>query len=448
MKAYADAQELDAQGKEEEAIAAYLRAIDHDPDCGRAYTGLAVTYYARGEMALADKYFGEAMKRTDLMTEREKHRTRGAYYLFMNNFERATEEYESLVEHFPRDVAGLTNLAMAYFLGYHMPEALAAGLKACEIEPENLDNRYNQSWYALASGDYERAQDEARKTLEIEPDYPKAHVVLALAEIGLGRPERAGAIYEQVGAMGPLGASLGASGLADLALYEGRVDEAVAILERGIASDQENAFGYRAADKSIMLAEAYLAQGKKAEAVAASDRAVSLSGREEILFAAGCVFCRAGADDKARTAAAELGRRVQDIHLAYAKLLGGHLSLERGDGANARKLFDEAQGLVDTWLGRFALGRAYLEAGAFAEAQAEFEKCEKRRGEALSVFLNDLPSARFLGSLDDYMRRALEGQGKGEAAQQSSQSFVDPKTNADPVSPVVTDAKSRLINLQ
>lgn len=37
MKAYALAQELDDQGKEEEALKEYLRAIDHDPNFGRAY---------------------------------------------------------------------------------------------------------------------------------------------------------------------------------------------------------------------------------------------------------------------------------------------------------------------------------------------------------------------------------------------------------------------------
>jgi len=444
MKAYADAQELDAQGKEEAAITAYLRAIDHDPDFGRAYAGLAVTYYARGEMQLADKYFKEAMGRIEQMTDREKHRTRGAYYLSKNNFKRAIEEYSALVRDYPDDVAGLTNLALSYFLGYRMPEAYAEGLKACELEPDNMDNRYNQSWYALGAGNFEQAKLEARKTLEIEPDYPKVFVVLALAEIARGRSEEAVGHYAKGRELGTLGASLEVSGLADLGLYEGRLAEAVGILEKGIASDVENRSSYRAADKSLMLAQAYLALGKKAEAVLAADRAIELNDREEVLFAAGGVYCDAGEEDKARRAASELGKRVQDIHLAYAKLLGGYLSLSRKDTANALKLFDEAQGYVDTWLGRFALGRAYLEAGAFTEAHSEFEKCEKRRGEALSVFLNDLPSCRFLDSLDYFIGRALEGQGKRAAAREAYAKFLKIKAKADPGQAIVEDAKKRL----
>ncbi|NPV82540.1 MAG: protein kinase [Candidatus Aminicenantes bacterium] len=447
MKAYADAQRLDAQGREEEAIAAYLRAIDHDPNCGRAYAGLAVAYYARGEWQLAEKYFNEAMNRIEQMTDREKHRTRGAYYLFKNNFKRAIEEYTELLKHFPQDVAGHTNLALAYFFGYRMPEAFREGLKAIEVEPDNLDHRYNQSWYALASGDFGRARLEALKTLEISPNYEKAFIVLALVEVAEGKPEEAVKYYDKLAPLGPLGASLAATGLADLALYEGRVEEAIGILKKAIVADLEKKSTYRAADKSLMLAQAYLNQGKSKQAVEAADQAVSMNSREEILFAAGVVYSEAGDEGKARLMAAELGKKVQDIHLAYSKLLGGYLSLRRADTANALKLFDEAQALVDTWLGRFALGRAYLEAGAYLEASAEFEKCEKRQGEAMSVFLNDLPTFRYLDTLYYYIGRALEGQGKKAAAKEAYQKFLNIKAKADAGQAMVEDARQRIRTL-
>jgi tetratricopeptide (TPR) repeat protein len=196
-----------------------------------------------------------------------------------------------------------------------------------------------------------------------------------------------------------------------------------------------------------MLAQAYLLQGEKAQAVEAADRAVKLCGLEEFLFAAAQIDLEAGREDRARAIAVELGKKVQDVHLAYARLLEGYLLLKRGNAADAVRLFDEAQGLVDTWLGRLALGRAYLEAGAFAEAAAELEKCEKRKGEALSVFLNDFPSARYLDALDYYMGRALEGQGKSAAAKGSYQRFLAVKAKADPGQPLVEDARMRIPKL-
>ena len=443
MKAYVDAQDLNARGRQEEAITAYHRAVDLDPNFGRAYAGLAVTYYARGEWQLAEKYFDQALARIDQMTDREKHRTRGGYYLFKNNFKRAIEEYASLLRLFPKDVAGHTNLALAYFLGYRMHEAFEEGLRALEAEPDNLDHRYNQSWYALASGNFKRAREDARRTLEIEPSYAKAFVVLALAELAEGRHDEAARLYGQVASFDAQGASLGAAGMADLAVYEGRLGEAARILEQGIATDVASKSDYRAANKSLMLARVRSLQGDNANAEEAAERAVKLSGREENLFAAALVLMDAGREDRAREIAGDLGKRVQDVHQAYAKLVGADLSLKRGDTANALKCCDEAQGLVDTWLGRFALGRAYLEAGAFTEALSEFEKCEKRKGEALSVFLNDLPTVRYLDTLDYYIGRAQEGLGKSAAAQAAYRRFLKVKEKADPGQALVEDAKRR-----
>jgi serine/threonine protein kinase/tetratricopeptide (TPR) repeat protein len=444
MKEYADGQRFAALGKKKEAVTAYLRAIDHDPNFGRAFGGLAATYYNMGQHQLAEKYYKEALDRIEQMTELEKHRTRGGYYLFKSNFKRAIEEYEALVKANPKDDAGHTNLAFAYFLGFRMPEAYEEGLKAVELDPEFLDYRYNQSWYALAAGNFERSREEARKTLTIDPKYEKAFIVLALVELAQGRLAEATKNYQLLEGLGPEGASFAAAGMADLAVYEGRIEEAIGGLKKSIAVDIENKSNYTGANKLFILAQAYLLQGKNAQATKAAEEALKLYSPEEWLFAAAQVYLDAGQEDKARNIAAELGKKVQDVHLAYAKLLGGYLSLKRGDTANALKLFDEAQGLVDTWLGRFALGQAYLEAKAFTEAAAEFEKCEKRKGEALSVFLNDFPTVRYLDSLDYYIGRALEGQGKKEAARASYQKFSDVKAKADQGQALFEDARKRL----
>ena len=160
-------------------------------------------------------------------------------------------------------------------------------------------------------------------------------------------------------------------------------------------------------------------------------------------FLAAQIYVEAGQEEKTRNIAGELSRKIQPIHQAYAKLIGGYLSLKRGDITNAINLFDEAQALLDTWLGRFALGRAYLEAEAFTEASSEFEKCEKRRGEATSVFLNDLPTYRYLDSLYYYIGRAQEGRGS-PVAKESYQKFLKIKEKADAGVKMVEDARQRL----
>ena len=66
--------------------------------------------------------------------------------------------------------------------------------------------------------------------------------------------------------------------------------------------------------------------------------------------------------------------------------------LKSGDSRQAIKVLTEANALLDTWIGHFDLGRAYLEAGLFAQADSEFDRCIKRRGEALSLFLDEEPT--------------------------------------------------------
>ena len=55
-----------------------------------------------------------AMARIDRMTEREKFRTRGGYYLLVRNPQSAIDEFNALVKQFPADTGGLNNLALAY----------------------------------------------------------------------------------------------------------------------------------------------------------------------------------------------------------------------------------------------------------------------------------------------------------------------------------------------
>ena len=100
---------------------------------------------------------------------------------------------------------------------------------------------------------------------------------------------------------------------------------------------------------------------------------------------------------------------LQDSPQAYAKLILGEAALKEHNSRQAIQSFTEANNLLDTWLGRFDLGRAYLEAGAFAEADSEFDRCIKRRGEALELFMDDGPTYSYVPIVYYYAGRVREG---------------------------------------
>jgi hypothetical protein len=58
--------------------------------------------------------------------------------------------------------------------------------------------------------------------------------------------------------------------------------------------------------------------------------------------------------------------------------------------------------MLDTWIGHFDLGRAYLAAGQFPQADSEFDRCFKRRGETLSLFLDEEPTFAYLRPVYDH----------------------------------------------
>ena len=60
-------------------------------------------------------------------------------------------------------------------------------------------------------------------------------------------------------------------------------------------------------------------------------------------------------------------------------------------------------------MGHFQLARAYLEAGLFVEADSELDRCIKRRGEALSLFLDQVPTFGYFPTVYYYQGRAREG---------------------------------------
>ena len=440
--AYAVGQDLQQAGKWTEAIEAYNHATQLDPDLGRAYAGAAAMYANLGKRQEAEKYYGLALAHIDRMTDREKYRTRSGYYLLMRNQAKAIEELTALVSQYPADTAGHANLALAYFYGRNMNKALEEQKSALEISPHSLLQRVNYAMYALYAGDFDTSAKEAQAILSDNPKFDQALRTLALADLGLGHNEEAQQNYQKLQGVGAYGASIAATGLADLELYEGRLEEAAAILERAIADDLMAKDVESAADRSATLALTDLARGKTAEALSAAAKAAAGSNEVGVIYRAAQVYIAAGQESKALQLVAPLSQRLENEPQVYAKLIAGEAQLKKGNARDALNSFQEAQKLADTWLGHFDMGLAYLSASAFTEASSEFDVCLKRRGEATSVFLDDVPSYHLLPTVYYYQGRAREGL-HSSGAEESYKTFLAIKERGAG-DPLVADAQRRL----
>src|SRR5262249_21033835 len=372
---YALAQELQWGGKWEEALPHYRRATYFDPDLGRAYAGLAALNANMGRRELAEGYYKQAMARLDRMTDREKFRTRGGYYLMMHESRKAIEEYNSLVQQYPSDQGGHTNLALAYFYLRDMPNALQEAHRSLEVSPNSLLERNNLALYAIYAGDFVTGEKEAQTVLAKNPDYLSAYGALAMAQAGQGHMSDASATYGKLATLGARGSSMAAIGVADLDFYQGRPAIVVEALQKRIATDLETKDESGAAAKLLLAAEAEMLLGHAKQAAAAADQALKLDSQESVSFAAGEIYVEAGQLSSAQAIVGRLNSRVEQEPQLLGKLLEGEVELKRGDTRKAIKLFEDAQKIADSWLGRFWVAKAYVQAGMFTEAYSELEKC-------------------------------------------------------------------------
>jgi tetratricopeptide (TPR) repeat protein/predicted Ser/Thr protein kinase len=440
--AYAMGQDFQQAGKWAEAIKAYGQAIELDPNLGRAYAGTAAMYHNLGKRQDAEKYYGLALSHIDRMTDREKYRTRGGYYLFARNQPKAIEELSALVSQFPADNVGYGNLALAYFYDRNMSKALEEQKRALELTPHSVLQRINFAMYALYAGDFDTAAKEAQAILSENSKFDQALRTYALAELGRGHDEEAKQNYIKLQGVSNYGASMAATGLADLALYEGRLSDAAGILEQAIAGDLTAKDAESVSDRTATLALTQITLGKTQEAVSSATKASARSKDPSVLYRAAQVYIVAGQEAKALQLVAPLSQRLESEPQIYAKLIAGEAQLKKGNARDALNTFQEAQKLADTWLGHFDMGRAYLDAGAFTEASSEFDVCLKRRGEATSVFLDDVPSYHLLPAVYYYHGRAREGL-KSPGAAESYKTFLSIKEKGAG-DPLIADAQRRI----
>jgi serine/threonine protein kinase/tetratricopeptide (TPR) repeat protein len=396
MAHYDRAQELVSAAKYAEAMEAYQEAIEEDLEFGRAYSGLAVLYASQGDTERADALFQSAFTHLPRMSPRERFRTRGAYFLMKLNWEQAASEFEDLVEQYPADRVARSNLALSYFYARDMTRALSEGKAASALYPSNAPMKVNVAWYALYAGQLAEAAGYARDAIALNRSFDKPRLVLALSQALQGDFESALATYRELEGLSPLGASLAGTGIADLAVYRGETDEAQRTLARGIeldlAAGRTAAAAYKRAIRSAVLAGVGALDLARREA----ELALELSNRPAVAFQAGQVFVRIGSSDRVDQIAAHLANSTSPESRAYGRLLRGELALKEQDFVQAEALVKDALRDVDGWLAHLALGRVYLERGSIPEARSELDECRRRRGEASALFLDDVPSLRYL----------------------------------------------------
>jgi Tfp pilus assembly protein PilF len=436
VRNYALAMEAMADGKFEEALARAEQSQKADPSFGLAYVTMASASRNLDRVKDAEQYALEAVRHVDGMTERERYRARGLVYMATGDYQQCLKEFGDMLGRYAADVVAYNNLAFCQTQLRDMTGAVSSVRRAAEILPKRALYRLNLALYAAYAGDFATAEKEAAETQQL--GNPLGLQPFAYAQVAQGRLADAAQRYSALAMVNPQGASIGSSGLADIAAYQGRFTEAVRLYSEGAAADTMRGSTERAAAKLAAVASIQLAAGQRAAAAATARTALAEAQGVRTRLLAGRVLAQAGNAIAARAVATKLAAELPIDAQAAAKIIEANIALEGGQLPQAIQLLTESTEMLNTWIGQFDLGRANLAAKRFTQADSAFDRCLKRAGE---LFLDEEPSYAYLPPVYYFQGRAREEQRSVNFAD-SYRAYLRLRGNSTE-DPIVADARKR-----
>jgi len=172
-------------GRIDEAIAHYRRALRTEPDNPDALRSLGHALYDSGRLAEAIECYRAALRlRPDLA---EVHNNLGIALVRTGRLTEAMAHYEAAIRLQPDYDKPHNNLGIALLQLGRMDEAAAQFATAVRLNPQFADAQMNLGNVLLQAGRPEEAIAHYEQAIRAEPDLADAHANLAIALAGEGR---------------------------------------------------------------------------------------------------------------------------------------------------------------------------------------------------------------------------------------------------------------------
>jgi TolB-like protein/Flp pilus assembly protein TadD len=188
-----------------QGIAYFERAIRQDPVFALPYAGLSDSYAlfaffgirpSREVMPKAEKAARKALEMDNTLAEAHASLA-GILKSFHWNWEEAMREYKLALELNPNYATAHRWYADFLAALGKSQEAAREMERARELDPLSLVINMEMAWNLYMARDYIRAVEQARKTLEVEPQFSPAYHVLGLAYEQMGKYPEAIAAFQR-----------------------------------------------------------------------------------------------------------------------------------------------------------------------------------------------------------------------------------------------------------
>jgi eukaryotic-like serine/threonine-protein kinase len=448
LKAFSSGVKVLSATGDASAIPFFKRAIDLDPNFALAYAWLGITYTTIGESSTAVGYTRKAYELREQTSEPEKYFISAIFYKEVTgNLEKAEQSCKLWIQAYPRA---------------EMPHGYLAGA----IYP--------------VIGQNERAIEEAREAIRLNPDDPVSHAFLIFGYTAVNQLDEAKAAYRQArerkldstlypaalyeiaflqkdtaGMAAQVGQSVGKPGAEEVLLalqgetaaYSGQLAGAREFSQRAMDSAERMGEKEAAATYSALSGLREVLFGNTKEAQRRAALAMGRSAGRDVQYGAALAFAYAGDGGKAQALTDDLGKRFPEdtiVQFNYLPTLRAKLAISRGNASEAIEILRSATAnelgqTTSSALGWTAMypvyvrGEAYLAAHQGKEAAAELQKILDHPG---------LVGSEIIGALAHLqIAKAYAMQGDRTKAGAAYQDFFALWKNADPGIPILIAAK-------
>ncbi len=166
------------EGKVDEAIAAFNKALAIDPDLASAHYNLGIAYEKKDQPEEARKHFQETIRIKPGFGE--AYQALGDSLMVAKKFQEASAILSKAAELMPESYAAVYNLGVSYSNSGKYAEAEGAYRKATQISPNEPIAHYQLAMSLLGQSKNAEARSEFQKYLELNPNAADKQEVLDL----------------------------------------------------------------------------------------------------------------------------------------------------------------------------------------------------------------------------------------------------------------------------
>jgi serine/threonine protein kinase/predicted Zn-dependent protease len=443
LKAYSLGRKTNLEKGNKAPLPFYKRAMELDPNFAMAYARMAIAYSNLSEEGRSIDNARKAYELRAKVSERERLAIDWQYYAVVTGeLEKAAQTDELWQQTYPRDDQPHRGLGVIYNILGNFEKALEEFREALRLEPNNGANYLNLGGAYLNLNRLEEAEAVYKKVEErklwggslLAYRYDLAFVkgdTAQMAQLLSAAPAEDSLLGRQ----------------ADTEGWYGKLKNAHELTGRAMDSAQQNDLKERAGAYQVAAALREVGSGNREQARTEANAAVKLAPNREVRALAALALARAGDTVGAEKLAAELDKTFPldtQVQRYWLPTIRAGLALERKDPNRAIELLKmvspiELGASTAVLCPAYLRGEAYLMLRDGNRAATEFQKFIDHRGLVVNFPWGAL--AR-LG-----LARAYAMQGDKAKARAAYQDFLTLWKDADPDIPILKEAKAEYAKL-